>query len=185
MKYFKWIGFMMIIAAQWYVPGNMILEKERVSRKGVLVKFQTAPVDPHDPFRGKYVSLSFRENAFRQANGTTFSSGQKIFVLLKEDQNGYATIKSISATKPDKGNLFLKALVNYAAEDGMVHIQYPFDRFYMNEYKAPEAERIYNEGRIDSTQKAYALLSVLNGDAVIKDVLINDTSITELVNQVR
>jgi uncharacterized membrane-anchored protein len=181
MKYLIWICFIIMIVAQWYIPGNMIFEKERVLDKGELIKFQTAPIDPNDPFRGKYVFLSFRENRFKPINASEFDRGNKIYVLLKKDHDNYATIANISATKPGERVLFVNARVDYLEENGTVHINYPFDRFYMEEYKAPVAERIYNEMRIDSTQKAYALLNVLDGDAVIKDVFINDSSIVDLV----
>jgi uncharacterized membrane-anchored protein len=185
MKYLIWICFIIMIVAQWYIPGNMIFGKEQILRKGELIKFQTTPIDPNDPFRGKYVFLSFKENRFRPSNKNGFDRGQEIYVVLRKDPDNYATISNISATKPGKGILFVKANADYIEENGTVHINYPFDRFYMEEFKAPIAERIYNEGRMDSTQKAYALINVLEGDAVIKDVLINDSSISELAGKRR
>jgi hypothetical protein len=64
-----------------------------------------------------------------------------------------------------------------------VHINYPFNNFYLEEYKAPQAESIYLEASIDSTQRTYALVNILDGDAVIKDIFINDSSIHEVIRQ--
>ena len=62
-----------------------------------------------------------------------------------------------------------------------MRIEYPFDRFYMEETKAQAAEDMYRESIIDSTQVAYALVNIRNGEAVIRDVLINGTSVSDLV----
>lgn len=53
----------------------------------------------------------------------------------------------------------------------------------MDEYKAPKAEAAYRESTRDSTQKTYAVVSILNGDAVAKDVLINGQSIRQVIRQ--
>ena len=47
----------------------------------------------------------------------------------------------------------------------------------MDEFKAPKAEKMYRQSNRDSTQKVYAMVSVLKGKAVIKDVMINEKSI--------
>jgi hypothetical protein len=50
----------------------------------------------------------------------------------------------------------------------------------MNENKAKNAEEVYAESTIDTTKIAYALVATKNGEAVIKDVLIDNISIKEL-----
>ena len=55
----------------------------------------------------------------------------------------------------------------------------------MEESKAYEAEQIYIENQIDSSKKTYALVSIKNGDAVLKDVLIDGVSIREVVKENR
>ena len=62
-----------------------------------------------------------------------------------------------------------------------MRIEYTFDRFYMEETKAQAAEDMYRESIVDSSQVAYALVNIRNGEAVIRDVLINGTSISDLV----
>ena len=54
----------------------------------------------------------------------------------------------------------------------------------MEETKAPEAEKVYREAlRRDSIQNAYALVSVKEGGAVLKDVIINGVSIKALAEK--
>ncbi len=51
----------------------------------------------------------------------------------------------------------------------------------MEESKASDAEEIYAKSLQDTTQLTYALVSIKNGDAVLKDVLIDGVSIKEIV----
>jgi hypothetical protein len=51
----------------------------------------------------------------------------------------------------------------------------------MEESKAYDAELAYRESVIDTTQIAYGLVAVKDGDAVLKDVMIDGVSIGEIV----
>ncbi|MCP3932456.1 MAG: GDYXXLXY domain-containing protein, partial [Bacteroidetes bacterium] len=62
-------------------------------------------------------------------------------------------------------------------------IAYPFDRFYMEESKADDAEDIYREFQRDNRRAAYALVNIKEGKAVLKDVLIDGISIRELAKE--
>jgi uncharacterized membrane-anchored protein len=168
---------------QIFVPAKMILDREDVLQSGVAYKFRTAPIDPNDPFRGKYVALNFSDNTFEMDSDQDWESGQPIFVMLENDPNGFAKIQSVSQEKPSNDEDFLKANVSFISGDKnqILNIYYPFDRYYMEESKAEKAEEIYLESQIDTNQVAYALVHIKNGHAVLKDVMINDTSIREMV----
>ena len=58
-------AFILMVLAQLYVPASMIFQKERVITQGTAYKFRTAPIDPNDPFRGKYITLSFNETGVK------------------------------------------------------------------------------------------------------------------------
>ena len=53
----------------------------------------------------------------------------------------------------------------------------------MEESKAHNAEQVYIESAIDTTQIAYALVSIRYGDAVVKDVIINGIPIRQAALQ--
>lgn len=171
--------FILVALVQWYVPGKMIFEKERVLAAGKEFKFRTEPIDPNDPFRGKYITLTYRENRIPVQKGSEWESNETIYVLLSTDGDGYVKIDSVSKEKPADNPDFVKAKVNYVSND-YVFIDYPFERFYMEETKAPVAEEVYLESIRDTSQVVYALVSVRNGEAVIKDVMINGVPIGEL-----
>lgn len=175
-------AFILMVLVQLYIPASMIFQKERVITQGAVYKFRTAPIDPYDPFRGKYITLSFNENAVKVANATDWISNETVFVALSTDSSGYAIIQSVSKDQPTGGNDYIKATIDYIINDTLstVFVRYPFDRFYMEESKAPIAEQVYTEAAIDSNQVAYAVVMVREGDAVVRDVVIEGVSIVEL-----
>ncbi|MBD3630845.1 GDYXXLXY domain-containing protein [Cyclobacterium sp.] len=49
--------FVLIALLQLYLPAKMILDREDILHKGKEYKFKTQPIDPNDPFRGKFIAL--------------------------------------------------------------------------------------------------------------------------------
>ena len=180
-------AFILVALAQLYVPAKMILDRESVLANGIDFKFKTAPIDPNDPFRGKYISLQYESNVIEIQNEEDWRGGEDIYVILANDNNGFAKIESVSKTKPSAEFSFVKAKVSYVSDNGsqQLTVDYPFDRYYMEESKAYEAEQVYRESLPDTNQVAYALVKIKDGEAVLKDVLINDVSIRDVVNSER
>ncbi|MEO5905267.1 MAG: GDYXXLXY domain-containing protein [Saprospiraceae bacterium] len=174
-------AFVILCLAQLYIPYNMISRKEKVWTQGKEFRFKTEPIDPSDPFRGKYINLSFAESSIVVPNADDWIEGNPIYVNLGEDEKGFAKILSASKEKPE-GTDFVEAVTGYVYSDSTtnVTIHFPFDRFYMEESKAYNAELAYAESARDTMQITYALVAVKDGDAVVKDVLINGIPIREV-----
>ena len=183
-KTILWPAFILVVLVQLYVPARMILNREVTLDKGTAYKFKTEPIDPSDPFRGKYITLRFEEEVIEVPNEADWIVGETIFVSLTIGEDGFAKIQSATKDKPADDQDFLRVKVNYVTSDSsnQLTIEYPFDRYYMEESKAPDAEIIYRESQLDTNQTAYALVLIRDGDYVLKDVLINDTPIKELVS---
>ncbi|MCE3227662.1 MAG: hypothetical protein K0S32_2213 [Bacteroidetes bacterium] len=174
--------FVLVCLVQLAVPSKMIMDQENVLQAGKEYKFRTAPVDPYDPFRGKYVTLSFEANRYTLANDTTWEKAQDVYVLLGTDSAGYAIISEVRHEAPtETGVDYVLAKVNSAYSD-QLNIDYPFERFYMEENKAPEAEKRYREAnrRNNTQQEAYAVVYVKEGEAALKDVMIDGVSLRDL-----
>ena len=175
--------FIALAFIQWWVPARMIIRNETVLKKGVPYKFLTEPVDPADPFRGKYISLNFKADEFIFPGKHEFTTGQEVFIALTKDDSGYAKITWLSDKEPASGSEYVKAIISYVDYDNRkkVHIAYPFDKYYMEEYSAPRAEIVYRKSNREIKNRTYALVKILKGDAVMEDVLINDTSIHKYI----
>lgn len=172
--------FILVALAQLFVPAKMILDREDILDTGKEYKFKTSPIDPYDPFRGKYITLRFDDNTFEIQNDEEWNSGETVYVLLTSDSDGFAKIESVSKEKIANSPDFVKAKVDWV--NGLeLNIDYPFDRYYMEESKALEAEQEYRASQIDTNQVTYALVSIKDGDAVLKDVLLDGVPIREVV----
>lgn len=176
-------AFIVMALIQLYIPSKIILDNESVLRSGTIYKFRTAPIDPTDPFRGKYITLNYRETTYNAPNIDDWVMGENIYVTFTTDNNGFAKIESVTKNKPADTDAYLKTKVNYVSASGnnQLIIDYPFDKYYMEESIAPSAELLYNHSRLDTNQVAYSLVSVRKGNAVLKDVLINGVPIREVV----
>lgn len=173
--------FLFVAMAQLFIPSQMIYNQEDIINTGKLIKFQCEPIDPNDPFRGKYITLNFKESGIKVKNVKEWNSNETIFAKIETSKDGFSKIKSISKTKPNDDSIYLKLKINYRADyENKIYLDFPFNRFYMNENKAKNAEEVYAESTIDTTKTAYALVATKNGEAVIKDVLIDNISIKEL-----
>jgi len=176
------IVFILVALWQLYIPAKMIYDSEKTLFAGKEYKFKTAPIDPNDPFRGKYIALRYEDNLTQVQNDENWTRNETIYIILSTDKDGYARIHSVSKSKPEDNSDFVKAKVSYHSNDNKnVNIDYPFNRFYMEESKAPAAEKVYSESLADTTKVAYALIYIKDGEAVIKDVLIDGVSIKEMV----
>lgn len=178
-------AFICIALVQLYVPGRMIWDREQVLTHGKVYRFKTAPIDPTDPFRGKYIQLSFEAAAHPIEHKDDWTNGAFIYLTFSEDDSGLAKIKTVSKEEPTDTPYFLKAKVDYVTYDDVLMITYPFERFYMEESKAYEAEQEYNLVAQNDTTLTYGLVHILAGSAVLEDVRINNISIQEWVIQSR
>ena len=179
-KQFVILAFILVALIQLYVPASMIFSREKVLTEGRKFKFKTAPVDPNDPFRGKFITLSFDENTFKIENKDDWANGQTVFVHLDKDGEGFAKIIDVSKEAPARVD-YVKAEISYVSVNNELFIEYPFTRFYMEESKAPRAEETYWDASFDEKQITYALVSIKDGDAVLENVLINDIPIGDIV----
>ncbi|SDQ19988.1 GDYXXLXY domain-containing protein [Flagellimonas zhangzhouensis] len=176
--------FALVVLAQLFVPAKMIWDQEDVLRSGNEFKFKTAPVDPNDPFRGKYITLSFDHNTVEVENTEDWYRGDEVYAIISNGKDGFARIQSIKKEKPSGNKDYLKAEIGFSTGTAnRVSIDFPFDRFYLEESKAEEAEYTYWSSRRDTTKITYALVNIKDGQAVLKDVLIDGVSIVELVNK--
>ena len=177
------LAFILVAIVQLYFPAKMILDNENILKTGTEYKFRTAPIDPNDPFKGKYISMRYEENSVVVETDKDWINGETIYVILTTDNNGFAKIRSVSKEKPAGNQEFVKAKVGYfTGKNSMtLIINYPFDRYYMEESKAQDAEETYRQSLQDLKQSTYALVYIKNGNAVLKDVLIDGISIRDIV----
>ncbi|MBK7105087.1 MAG: GDYXXLXY domain-containing protein [Ignavibacteriae bacterium] len=174
--------FLLVVFVQLFVPVKIIYDSEEIISNGTEFKFRTAPIDPIDPFRGKYIFLQFKENTVNVESEKDWKIGESIFALIENDKNGFAKIKSIEKTEPLENLNFVNVKITSIFQNKII-IQYPFNRFYMEETKAGKAETIYNNSIFDTTKITYALVSIKNGNSIIQNIFVDDVPINNFLQK--
>ena len=182
-KRYLWIGFVIMVLAQLWVPSQMIMTSERTIEQGEVFKFKTVPVDPVDPFRGKYIRLRYEVESkrYQLPAGVTVELHQEVYAIL-DHKDGYASIIDIQLSLPHDHQAYMPVTVQRRASN-FVYIDVPIDKYFMEESLAQPAEDAVRALRTDTTAAVYGMVSVLAGHAVLQDVYINEETIAAYVRR--
>ena len=148
--------FLALCAVQLAIPLAMAYRYERTLREGAVYRFHTEPFDPVDAFRGRYVAIRLRLLGAGAHPGSRDRWSEKVYVTLGRDSQGFATVRALSEEPPAGGDWLSGTLAEDVYEDLPprpadapperparlgTRIELPFDRYYMEEGNAPQAER--------------------------------------------
>jgi uncharacterized membrane-anchored protein len=168
MNKLRLIIFLLVALAQIAVPASMIWKRQRTLSEGRLWKFRTAPVDPVDAIRGRYLSLRFEAEQFPYSQKLPY--GEKVYIKLKEDADGFAAVDQVNET-PTAGDDVVQA-EGFGSYQEKGRVKFSFDRLWVTEANAPAAEKAYAEHSRREKVDAYATVRVHNGDAGIEELYI-------------
>jgi len=166
---------------QLAAPASMIWSRERTLAQGEAFKFRTAPVDPYDAFRGRYVALRIASNEAAWPQGASASYGQTVYATIETGADGFAKF-GLASLSPPKDKPYLKVKAGSANDKGGINLQLPFDRFFMEEGKAPVAEAAYRQHDRGGEQDAYVILRVLDGAGVIENLFVGGKPIAAVAS---
>lgn len=188
MKNIRFIVFAIFSIASIAVPLSIIWKHEDVLNHGTGYRFRTAPVDPYDAFRGKYVALRFADSqaTLKSPSEQRHFAGIRIaYVRLGVDPQGFAIPLEISPVPLQGDDVVTVENVNTGDRDAVIGFTYPFDRYYLEESIAPRAEQLYREanGRNDNSHSAYVLVKVKRGVGVLDELYIDGKPIRTLATE--
>jgi uncharacterized membrane-anchored protein len=187
------VAFVVLAAAQLAAAVSIIVRYERTLSSGSVYKLRVQPIDPADPFRGRYVAIAPRLVAPVPSTAAERDllegSRHTVHAVLERDEDGFARIVRVQAEPPAAGD-WLQAHPSFAvyeqgrrAEGGPPRVvgyalAVPFDRYYMKETLAPQAEVAYREaaGRDD----AWIVLRVRKGMGAIDALYVGGEPIEEV-----
>jgi uncharacterized membrane-anchored protein len=174
MKSWRLIVFAVVAAAQLGVPASLIWKREQTLRHGSVWKFRTAPVDPIDAFRGRFIALEFDAESQQISPPPDVESGQTVFVILRTNAEGFAEIDQVLAAKP-ADNDFIEARL-----EGKT-ISLPFDNFWVTERDAPAAETAYRAQSRVEKRNAFVTVRVFRGDAAMEQLYLDGQPLGEFL----
>ncbi len=174
---------LVLAVVQLAVPLGMIAKRRDALDNGQLFRFRTAPVDPYDAFRGRYVALALEHGTIAVASPEEYLPGQKIFVRLAVDAHGFARPTGITRERPRDGDYLTARVAGRGRTERELVIRYPFDRYYMNEKLAPAAERAYLEHSRPGEHDAWVAVRVHRGFAVLEELYVGGVPIGEFLER--
>ena len=172
--------FVLIALAQLSVPAMMAWGRVQTLAHGRVWKLKTAPIDPVDAVRGRYVMMRFAaEDNYRQPE--QLKSADSIYAILKEGTDGFAEIDHLSSSA-DPGDSAMKVEPG-GYWDGQQRVLFPFRYFWMTEKRAPAAEQAYRENSKRGEQNAFVTIRIRNGDAALEQLYINNKPLAEYLRE--
>jgi uncharacterized membrane-anchored protein len=168
MNKLRLIIFLAVALAQISVPASMIWKRQRTLREGRVWKFRTAPVDPVDVMRGRYLALRFEAEEFPGREPSRHLDMP--YAWLKEDANGFAVVDQLNEAATGADDTIQAQNLGYY--DGKQRLRFSFDRFWVTEAIAPAAEKAYAKHSRREKVDAYVTVRVFNGDAAIEELYI-------------
>ncbi|MFN8281355.1 MAG: GDYXXLXY domain-containing protein [Saprospiraceae bacterium] len=177
--------FIVVALIQLAVPAWMIIRQESILSDGTVYRFKTAPVDPYDAFRGRYIALNFESSNVAVEDPSQWYPGEKVFAIVDSDHNGFAFLKSLSKQQPGDNESYVTVIVQYPLSEDTTKlmVQLPFNKFFVEESKAPQIEKLYSEMRMDSSKNTYAEVSIRAGRFALKGVFVDGKSILDIARE--
>jgi uncharacterized membrane-anchored protein len=164
----RWVLWLVLGLVQVGVPVLMIVQKEAVMDRGVEIRLKLRPVDPADPFRGRYLALRYEveERDYTLPEDPT----APLFALLETGEDGFAVIREITTDASFPGALRVERVTYDPAR-----IRIPWNRYFVNEERAPLIEEeVRNATRNGEGPPVYARLRIAGGDAVLTGLWIGE-----------
>ncbi|WP_424362631.1 GDYXXLXY domain-containing protein [Methylocystis parvus] len=175
-----WIyaAFLLVCLIQLAAPASMIWKQERALAYGQPFRVRTAPVDPYDAFRGKYVALNFREGLPKLPSNFPPSFRGKVYAPVIVGDDGFSRFGEAALAPPQSGPyLTLNVERGYPGQD----LRLPFDRYYMEEAKAPAAETAYTKATRE--KDAYVVVRILDGDWAVENLYVGGKPIIDVLSE--
>jgi uncharacterized membrane-anchored protein len=178
------VVFAVAALAQWLLPFVGVWQHERVIRQGAVVRVRCTAPDPYDPLRGRYLTVRPEETTMPKPEEMPERDAVPVWATLVADADGLSRIESLSLVPVAGPNVVqLRARVRtWDAERDTVNVQWPVQRYYLNERLAPGADRIVAE-RWRTGSRPVAEFRLLDGRAVLTDVLVDGVPIRDAVNK--
>lgn len=143
--------------------GFMIEGRAQILRDGQEVALKTAPIDPRDLLRGRYVRLNYAASSidvddilpWLDDDERRVSRDRTVYVTFESDAEGFDVPTDVVLKRPSGGK-YIRASVTGGQVffngdvigGGRLRVDFGVDRFYTNEQLAPELEERMRDGEI-------------------------------------
>ncbi len=176
MKQARMLLLIVIAILQLSVPLYMAWHWENILQTGEKFYWQTAPVDPYDAFKGRYMDLRFQQAAGPRLDNTAWLYGQTAYAWIDRDSQNHAYIRGISRAVPPH-SAYIQVKIS-SVQDDIIQVELPFKRYYLPEDLTTAAETAYRE---HAGTTAVAAVRLKDGYGVIEQLYINNQPLSEFL----
>ncbi len=181
-KHLLTFSLILVIILQICFPLYNVWSQEQILKHGQLIKFKIEPVDPYDAFRGRYVTINVESPSLKVPLNEDFSANQPIFVLLENDSSGITDMIGVTQNADTEA---LKMRIDEWSidSDGEIYFRFPLNRYYLDENKAPIADKISR-----NFNKKNALISARvsqSGAIIIEQLYVENKPIEDYINELK
>jgi len=185
-----WLVFGVTCAVQWAAPLASIRAHEEVLERGVVVRIAVAAPDPFDPLRGRYLRVRPLESEVcLDAEPSHLKSEQQAWIQLEKRADGLHHLGKVTEHRPMSGDYLMVTLRHSWNRTGTVTdknpkfaVIWPFDRFFVNEKLAPQADAWLRENTRGKNTVVLEL-RLLKGTPVLTDLEVDGHSFREILKQ--
>ena len=164
------------------VPVQMIYTYENILDEGEIHRFKPRPIDPSNPFQGRYVRLYFEDRELEYTGARDiFERGNMAYVSLEKDAEGISHAKQIYLSPP-KDQAYVKVEISSSGKEH-VRFRYPFSEYYMNEKMAPLAETEVRKHSNRNEVEVYVDVRIKDGEGIIEQLYVKDQPIEDFLRE--
>ena len=168
-------------------PVQRILQFE-CSKDYTLHRFKVTLYDPYDPMRGRFLRLQALPRTYRTKQ--EFSGWNKpAWIKLGRDKEGFATIERFSREPiAEAGCLKVKFHREWSPKkeknkDYSYTVLYPFDRYFINEELAADAEAALVNTTKSKRQAEIRVRIYRDGSFMIEELLLDGKPLREILRE--
>jgi uncharacterized membrane-anchored protein len=124
-----------LVGLQAAFPLGIVAWNEWKIRTGTEVRLRTGPVDPVDPFRGRYITLRYEISRISVSDA---EAGDTVYVVLRNAGDRWTGDRA-TTERPSDDETFIRGRVRYGG-GGFGEVEYGIETYYVDEDKARELE---------------------------------------------
>lgn len=159
------------------IPFYLIFQSESILTEGHKHKIRLQGYDPMDPFRGKYLRLSFNNSVPCESGVKMGSNG---YVILKKDSLGYSYFASVQAKRPNHSD-YIEAKVTFVYANNATIDFDNMNKYFINEDIASEGEEIIGDFTREDPENIWLTIRVLDGEARVEDIIVRSKKLIDYI----
>jgi len=122
----EYVKLIIVLVVLFMILGGFLLYVSFPLLSQTTVVLATQPVDPFDLIRGQYIVIRYEIGSIPVINDVKV--GDKVYVVLEEDEEGISRYKEAFLKKPSEG-IFIKGSVE-SVRDENIRVRYGIEQYF-------------------------------------------------------